>query len=162
MSGASGNEVTIAAALIGMVGSIGAALITVRAKPREEPAREAAQPQTVGVQADARYQFGQAPPGEAGVTAARPASGTLTGRLKISRSLWWGIAACVCFAVFAVSWSCALIGVFLAVRDIRSPGTRRLAWLGLTLCALGLVIAAANPNSGFMTGFHQGFDQTSH
>jgi hypothetical protein len=160
MSGASTNEVTIIAAIIGMAGSIGAALITVRAKPREAPASQAAPPQAVGVQADGTYRWAQPPPDAPGVTA-RPGPNAL-GRLKISRSLWWGIAACVCYAVFAVAWGCALVGVFLAVRDIRSPGTRRLAWWGLALCALGLIIAAANPHSGFMTGFHQGFDQSSH
>jgi hypothetical protein len=161
MSGASTNEVTIAAALIGMVGSIGAALITVRAKPREAPASQAAQPQQVGVQADGTYRFAQQP-GAQGVSTAGPQPGAGQGRLKISRSLWWGIAACVCFAVFALSWGCALVGVFIAVRDLRSPGTRRLQWWGLALCVLGLVVAAANPHSGFMTGFHQGYDQSSH
>lgn len=159
MSGASTNEVTIVAAIIGMVGSIGAALITVRAKPREAPASQAAQPQQVGVQADRNYGFAQGPPNPQGVSAGPRPSG-LAGRLKISASLWWGIAACVCFAVFAVSWGCALVGVFLAVRDIRSPGTRRLPWWGLALCALGLILAAANPHSGFMTGFHQGYDSS--
>jgi hypothetical protein len=162
MSGASGNEVTIAAALIGVAGSIGAALITVRAKPREAPVSQPAQPQQVGVQADGTYRYVQSPDARGASVAAGSRPGAIRGRLKISASLWWGIAACVCFAVFALSWGCALVGVFLAVRDIRSPGTRRLPWWGLALCALGLIIAAANPHSGFMTGFHQGYDQSSH
>jgi hypothetical protein len=162
MSGASTNEVTIAAAMIGMVGSIGAALITVRARPREAPASQAAQPQQVGAPADGRFGFVQQAPGAQSTNAAGLRANTLPGRLRISRSLWWGIAACVCYAVFVVSWGCALVGVFLAVRDIRSPGTRRLPWWGLALCALGLIIAAANPHSGFMAGFHQGYDQSSH
>jgi hypothetical protein len=160
MSGASTNEVTIVAAIIGMAGSIGAALITVRAKPREAPATQAAQPEQVGVRADGTYRFVQPSPGAQSAPSAGPRPDALPGRLKISRSLWWGIAACVCYAVFALSWGCALVGVFLAVRDIRSPGTRRLPWWGLALCALGLIIAAANPHSGFMAGFHQGYDSS--
>jgi hypothetical protein len=162
MSGASTNEVTILAAMIGMVGSIGAALITVRARPREVPARQAVSAQQAESKADGTHGLVPAPLSGEGVKTAGPQQATLGGRLKISRSLWWGIAACVCYVVFALSWGCALIGIFLAVRDIRSPGTRRLAWWGLALCVLGLVIAAANPHSGFMAGFNQGYNQSSH
>ncbi len=160
MSGASTNEVTIAVAIIGMAGSIGAALITVAAQRKQAPANQAAQLQQVGVQADGTHGFAGSPPAAQGVSRAGPRPAAPSGRLRISRSLWWGIAACVCFAVFALSWGCALVGVFFAVRDIRSPGTRRLAWWGLAVCALGLIIAAANPHSGFMAGFHQGYDSS--
>jgi hypothetical protein len=62
--------------------------------------------------------------------------------------------------LFTLSWACALVGIFIAVRDIRSPGTRRLAWWALGICVLALIIAAANPDSGFMQGFRQGFQQS--
>lgn len=162
MSGASTNEVTILAALIGVAGSIGASLLTTYLHPRKAPQMEdrTPPPQQTATRPDGTYWPVQ--PDQGQITIAPPAQrASSAGKLKISRSLWWGIAGCVCFAVFALAWGCALVGIFIAVRDIRSPGTRRLAWWGLIICALALVIAAANPHSGFMTGFHQGFDQSS-
>lgn len=151
MSGDDG--VQIAVALIGFAGTIGAALITAYAKPRQASVPQpASSQQPGGMRSDGTYRSGSES------ASAQPA--VITTRPKISRSLWWGIAACLCFASFVVAWACALVGTFIAVRDIRSPGARRLAWWGLALCVLALVIAAANPHSGFMSGFLQGYNQS--
>lgn len=152
---------TIAAAFIGVGGSVAAALITVRLSPRPAvaPATSAgsvnagasaatAEPVNV-VQPDGTHRLAQPPAG------AAPA-----GKVKVSPSLWWSIAAVVFVELFTLSWACALVGIFIAVRDIRSPGTRRLAWWALGICALALIIAAANPHSGFMQSFRQGYQQS--
>ncbi|MGO8979798.1 MAG: hypothetical protein ACLQER_10970 [Streptosporangiaceae bacterium] len=144
---------TIAAAFIGVGGSIGAALITVRLSPRQAqavpaPAPAPAEPVHVA-QPDGTYRLVQPTP------ATAPAV-----RAKVSRALWWSIAAVVFVELFTLSWACALVGIFIAVRDIRSPGTRRFAWLALGLCALAVIVAAANPRSGFMQGFDQGYNQS--
>ncbi len=81
-------------------------------------------------------------------------------KAKISRALWWSIAAIVFVELFTLSWACALVGIFIAVRDIRSPGTRRLAWWALGICVLAVILAAANPHSGFMQGFDEGYRQS--
>jgi hypothetical protein len=83
-----------------------------------------------------------------------------SGKLKISRAFWWGLAAVLVSASFAAAWLCAVIGIYFGVRDIRSPGTRRWVTWGLALCALAFVIAAANPKSGFSQGFIQGYNQS--
>lgn len=150
------NGVQIAVALIGFAGTIGAALITAYAKPRQTPVPQSASQQQGGMRPPETYGSG----GSASTASAAAQPAVVTARPKISRSLWWGIAACLCFASFVVAWACALVGTFIAVRDIRSPGARRLAWWGLVLCVLALVIAAANPHSGFMSGFLQGYNQS--
>jgi hypothetical protein len=146
---------TIAAAFIGVGGSIAAALITVRLSPRQAqpvtaPAPAPAEPVNV-VQPDGSYRLVSPPAPPAPVPAAKP---------KVSRALWWSIAAIVSVELFTLSWACALVGIFLAVRDTRSPGTRRLAWWALGICAVAVIAAAANPHSGFMQGFRQGYDST--
>jgi hypothetical protein len=139
------------AAFIGVGGSVAAALITVRLSPRPAMAPTApAEPVNV-VQPDGTYRVAPAPSASASAPAAK---------VKVSPSLWWSIAAVVFVELFTLSWACALVGIFIAVRDIRSPGTRRLAWWALGICALALIIAAANPHSGFMQGFRQGYQQS--
>jgi hypothetical protein len=156
---------TIAAAFIGVGGSVAAALITVRLSPRPAPASATnagsvntgasaatAEPVNV-VQPDGTYRLAQPP-------ASAPAAAAPAAKVKVSPSLWWSIAAIVFVELFTLSWACALVGIFIAVRDIRSPGTRRLAWWALGICVLALIIAAANPHSGFMQGFRQGYQQS--
>jgi hypothetical protein len=142
---------TIAAAFIGVGGSIGAALITVRLSPRQTqavPTPAPAEPVNAA-QPDGTYRLMQ--PTRTTVPAVRA---------KVSRALWWSIAAVVFVELFTLSWACALVGIFIAVRDIRSPGARRFAWLALGICALAVIVAAANPRSGFMQGFDQGYNQS--
>lgn len=138
---------TIAAAFIGVGGSIAAALITVRLSPRQAPAAVPPAEPVNAVGPDGPSRLVQHPAAAA-------------ARAKASPSLWWSIAAVVFVELFTLSLACALVGIFIAVRDIRSPGTRRLAWWALGICLLALIVAAANPHSGFMQGFRQGYDQS--
>jgi hypothetical protein len=158
--------ISIVVALIPVTGTVAAAMISrprpaPATTPEPSPGRQPAQMAAAGpngayglVPGSAGWEDSDAP--LRAVTAVR--------RLRISRSLWWGIAAAVSAAAssFALALGFGLVGIFLAVRDIRSPGTRRLVWWGLAVCVTAFVIAVANPHTGFMTGFSQGYDSTSH
>jgi uncharacterized membrane protein len=142
---------TIAAAFIGAGGSIAAALITARLSPRPAVAPAAPAERVNVVQSDGTQRLAPSP---------SPSPAAPAAKVKVSPSLWWSIAAVVFVELFTLSWACALVGIFIAVRDIRSPGTRRLAGWALGICALALIIAAVNPHSGFMQGFRQGYQQS--
>jgi hypothetical protein len=83
-------------------------------------------------------------------------------RMKISRSMWWGILGCLCAlgSSFGGALIFGAIGIILAMRDIRSAAVRRLARWGLAACILALVIAVANPHTGFMPAFVNAFDSS--
>ena len=75
--------------------------------------------------------------------------------LKISRSVWLGITGLVLVAaVWAaplLCYCCVVPGVWIAVHDLRSPGTRRLAGLGIALCSLGFAVALTDSVIYFST-----------
>jgi hypothetical protein len=48
----------------------------------------------------------------------------------------------------------ALPGLFIAIRDIRSPGTRRYAMIGLLICSLAFILTIINSAIGAYQGAH--------
>jgi hypothetical protein len=100
--------------------------------------------------------------GEHGLIAAPLPPAGPARRTKISRSMWWGILGCLCAigSSFGGALIFGAIGIILAVRDIRSASVRRLARWGLAACILALVIAVANPHTGFMPAFVNAFDSS--
>jgi hypothetical protein len=167
MSGNDSDNVQILIAVIGLAGTLGAAFISrPRAAPPAEPAAgptgagTVSEPQPQGWPRPDGWQPNQQPAyaGQAPGRAAQPPAAAR--RLKISLSLWFGIAGCLGCYSFAVAWICGLVGLFFGIRDIRSPGTRRLMKWGLALCIAALVISALLPGSGFIQGFQQGYNST--
>lgn len=131
--------VTIVVGLMGSAATISAALIT---RPRavlqpQLPAQSVWQPSPRG----------QQPTAGQGVSYAMPA-------LKISKSLWYGLAGIFLWLLPILGYLVTLPGLFAAIRDVRSPGTRRYAWIGLALCVLALMLAIVNSAIGAYQGAH--------
>jgi|SRR5450755_477469 hypothetical protein len=129
----------IIVALIGFAGTVTTALIT---RPRETP-----QPQS---QPQPEWQprpTGQWPAGNSGASYAMPT-------LRVSRSLWWGLAGIFLWLLPILGYIVTLPGLFSAIRDLRSPGTRRYAMIGLALCLLAFVLTLINSAIGAYQGAH--------
>jgi hypothetical protein len=75
--------------------------------------------------------------------------------LKISRSLWLGIVGLLLLAAVWVApllcYCCVVPGIWIAIRDLRSPGTRRLAAAGLAVCGVAFAGALADSIIYFAT-----------
>ena len=74
--------------------------------------------------------------------------------VKISKSLWYGLAGIVLWVLPILGYLVTLPGLFAAIRDVRSPGTRRHARIGLALCVLALVLTIINSAIGAYQGAH--------
>lgn len=164
MSSGNGDTIQIVVAFIGLAGTLGAALIT---RPRQPAPASTSAPAPEPVRTlppqganPAGAWWNQPPAGQGNAAPSQAQPTSVVARLKISLSLWFGIAGCLMVWSFALAWICGLVGIFFGIRDIRSPGTRRLMRWGLTLCVLALVLAALNPKNGFINGFTQGYDQS--
>jgi len=163
------NTATIIAAIIGLIGTVSTALIT---RPRAAPATQAAQttqqPQT------SQSSSWQPPPPAAGgnwwqqsasasqqrswaaapAPAPAPPPSYVGSALKISKSLWWGIAGMILWLIPILGYVATLTGLFIAIRDIRSPGTRRYAMAGLILCLVAFAFTLVNSAIGAYEGYH--------
>jgi len=68
--------------------------------------------------------------------------------------LWWGLAGIFLWLLPILGYIVTLPGLFIAIRDVRSPGTRRYSLLGLVLCMLALVLTIINSAIGAYQGAH--------
>jgi hypothetical protein len=87
-------------------------------------------------------------------TPARATGSYVMPALKTSRSLWWGLAGLVLWLLPILGYIVTLPGLFTAIRDIRSPGTRRYAMIGLVLCLLAFTLTIINSAIGAYEGAH--------
>ena len=149
------SVISLVAAVIGLATAILSALAA-RPRPPAQPEAAAAQPQ-MAAQPPAGAQsppYAQPPPYAQRPYAPAP-PGTPARALKISRSVWLGITGLVLVAaVWAaplLCYCCVVPGIWIAVHDLRSPGTRRLAGLGIALCALGFAVALTDSVIYFST-----------
>ena len=118
------SVVALAAALIGCIGSIAAALITTR---QRGPAGVVAAP-------DVPQWQGQVPPG------------------RTSKSFWLGIASLVTWTI-PVFGVCTIIpGLYIGIREMNGPRTRTGA--GVTMCVIALVLTVINSAIGAYQGAH--------
>ena len=131
------GAVTIVVGLIGSAATISAALIA-RAHAVTEP-----QLHTVW----------SLPPGGQQPTVS-PGLRYQTPSIKTSRSLWWGLAGIFLWLLPILGYVVTLPGLFIAIRDVRSPGTRRYSLLGLVLCTLALALTIINSAVGAYQGAH--------
>jgi hypothetical protein len=156
------SVISLVAAVIGLATAILSALAA-RPRPATQPEAAAAQPQRaaqppVGAQSPQYPQqspYAQPPPYAQQRPYAPNPPGTPARALKISRSVWLGISGLVLVAaVWAaplLCYCCVLPGIWIAVHDLRSPGTRRLAGLGIALCGLGFAVALTDSVIYFST-----------
>jgi hypothetical protein len=131
------SAVTIVVGLVSSVATISAALIT-RSHAVPQP-----QLHTVG----SLPLGGQQPTVSPGLSYQTPS-------IKTSRSLWWGLAGIFLWLLPILGYIVTLPGLFIAIRDVRSPGTRRYSLLGLVLCMLALVLTIINSAIGAYQGAH--------
>ena len=150
------SVISLVAAVIGLATAILSALAT-RPRPAAQPEAAAAPPQ-MAAQPPAGAQsppYAQPPPYAQQRPYAPMRPGTPARALKISRSVWLGITGLVLVAaVWAaplLCYCCVVPGIWIAVHDLRSPGTRRLAGLGIALCALGFAVALTDSVIYFST-----------
>jgi hypothetical protein len=144
------SVISLVAAVIGLATAILSALAA-RPRPAAQPEAATAPPQMA-----AQPPMGaQSPPYAQQRPYAPIPPGTPARALKISRSVWLGITGLVLVAaVWAaplLCYCCVVPGVWIAVHDLRSPGTRRLAGLGIALCGLGFAVALADSIIYFST-----------
>jgi hypothetical protein len=137
------NVVAIVVALIGLVGAVSAAFI---ARPRSVPAPQR-QPQSQPQATWRPASYGHERTASPGVNYVMPS-------VKISASLWWGIAGIFLWLLPILGYIVTLPGLFIAIRDLRSPGARRLATIGLLLCLLAFVLTITNSAIGAYQGAH--------
>jgi len=131
------SAVTIVVGLISSVATISAAFIA-RSHAVPQP-----QPHTVG-SLTPRWTTAN---GQPGLSYQTPS-------LKTSRSLWWGLAGIFLWLLPILGYIVTLPGLFIAIRDVRSPGTRRHSLPGLVLCMLALVLTIINSAIGAYQGAH--------
>ena len=131
------SAVTIVVGLVSSVATISAALIT--------RSHAVTQPQLHAVWS--------LPPGGQQPTAS-PGLRYQTPSIKTSTSLWWGLAGIFLWLLPILGYIVTLPGLFIAIRDVRSPGTRRYSLLGLVLCMLALVLTIINSAIGAYQGAH--------
>ena len=136
------SVVSLVAAVIGLVTAIVSALA---ARPRP-----VTQPQTA-----TQPQMPPRPQASAPGPTAHIPVGSPVPTLKISRSVWLGVAGLILVAaVWAaplLCYCCVVPGIWIAVHDLRSPGTRRLAATGMALCGLGFALALTDSVIYFST-----------
>lgn len=170
--------VSLVAAIIGLITAVVTAF-TVRPRPAETtvggaaattaPPRGTASPQTSAPPQAREPPPHAAPPGRGAYAppwspyqAGGPGSGygpaapaRRPAALKISRSLWLGVVGLLLLAaVWAaplLCYCCVVPGIWIAVHDLRSPGTRRLAAAGLAICAVGFAGALTDSVIYFAT-----------
>jgi hypothetical protein len=155
------SVISLVAAVIGLATAILSALAA-RPRPATQP-EAAAAPQMAGqppagAQSSPYAQpppYTQPPPYEQQRPYAPVPPGTRARGLKISRSVWLGITGLVLVAaVWAaplLCYCCVVPGIWIAVHDLRSPGTRRLVGLGIALCGLGFAVALTDSVIYFST-----------
>jgi hypothetical protein len=131
------NAVTLLAAFIGLVGTICAAFIT---KPRE-PQRSQWPSQPWPSQSYPQPTWAPSP-----ANGGRPP--------KISVSLWLGLAGLLLWIIPILGYVDLLPGLFIAIRDLRSPGTRRYASGALILCIIAFAFTLINSAVGAYQGYH--------
>ncbi len=157
------SVISLVAAVIGLATAILSALAA-RPRPPVQPEAAAAQPQMAaqppaGAQSPSYAQppqYAQPPPyAQQRPYAPVPPGPPAARALKISRSVWLGITGLVLVAaVWAaplLCYCCVVPGIWIAVHDLRSPGTRRLAGLGIALCGLGFAVALTDSVIYFST-----------
>jgi hypothetical protein len=74
--------------------------------------------------------------------------------VKISVSLWLGLAGLILWIIPILGAFDLLPGLFIAIRDLRSPGTRRYAIGGLVLCLVAFTLTIINSAIGAYQGYH--------
>jgi hypothetical protein len=159
------NVATIIAAIIGLISTVSTALIT---RPRTAPATPGAQPARPPQPSQTTWQpppsaragnwwqqsgSGSAP-GAPQRPWAAPAASYATAAVKISKSLWWGIAGLILWLIPILGYIATLTGLFIAIRDIRSPGLRRYAMAGLIICLIAFACTLVNSAIGAYEGYH--------
>jgi hypothetical protein len=149
------GAVTLVVALLGFAGTIGAAFIT---RPRD-PLKSQQPPQPRPQQSQSRSQsYPQQTwwPPAAGNTGHAPPVGQPGGvrPVKISVSLWLGLAGLILWIIPILGALDLLPGLFIAIRDLRSPGTRRYAVAGLALCLIAFTLTIINSAIGAYQGYH--------
>jgi hypothetical protein len=147
------GAVTLAVALIGFAGTICAALIT---RPREPlKAQQLPQPWSLQSHPQSYPQRTWSPPA-AGNTGYSPPGGWTSGmrRAKISVSLWLGLTGLILWIIPILGAFDLLPGLFIAIRDLRSPGARRYAVGGLALCLIAFTLTIINSAVGAYQGSH--------
>jgi len=130
------NVATIIVAFIGLAGTITAALI---ARPRDAPKPQPEPPSQAHPMVSPPEGGGYLPP---------PPPPPARTPLKISRSLWWGLAGIFLWLIPILGYIVTLPGLFTAIRDVRSPGTRRYAVAGLILCVTAFTLTIINSAAG--------------
>jgi hypothetical protein len=147
------GAITLVVALIGFAGTIGAAFITRPREPlksQQPPPQPPPQPRPQSYPQQTWWQTaagdtGHAPPvGQPG--GVRP--------VKISVSLWLGVAGLILWLIPILGAIDLLPGLFIAIRDLRSPGTRRYAVAGLVLCLIAFTLTVINSAIGAYQGYH--------
>ena len=119
------SVVALAAALIGCIGSIAAALITTR---QRGPA--------------GTYNGPGAPSWEGGYAASA----------RVSKAFWFGIASLVTW-IIPIFGVCTIIpGLYIGIREMNGPRTRTGA--GVTMCVIALVLTVINSAIGAYQGAH--------
>jgi hypothetical protein len=136
------SVISLVAAVIGLATAIFSALA---ARPRS-----ATQPQIA-----TQPQMPPQPQANASGSTSYIPAGAAAPALKISRSIWLGIAGLILvaaiWAVPLLCYCCVVPGIWVAIRDLRSPGTRRLAATGMVLCSSGFTLALTDSVIYFAT-----------
>lgn len=118
------NTVTIAAAILGLAGTVFSAVWSNRKARREEHPPTAAPP-------------------PAPLPADGPAPAAVPAVTRLSRSVWWGTAGIFLCAVPALGYIAAGFGLWYGVRDLSPARGRRRAGIGLALTAAALLFCLA-------------------
>ena len=150
------GAITLVVALIGFAGTIGAAFIT---RPRDPlKSRQPQQPQQPQQsqprpQSYAQETWWQPAAGNTGYASPVGQPGRVSP-VKISVSLWLGLAGLILWIIPILGAFDLLPGLFIAIRDLRSPGTRRYAVAGLVLCLIAFTLTVINSAIGAYQGYH--------
>ncbi len=149
------GAITLVVALLGFAGTIGAAFITRPREPLKSQQPSQPWPQQSQSRPQSYPQQTWQQPG-AGNTGHAPPVGQPGGvrPVKISVSLWLGVAGLILWIIPILGAIDLLPGLFIAIRDLRSPGTRRYALAGLVLCLIAFTLTVINSAIGAYQGYH--------